>query len=96
MSIGTYRFILAILALGTGTGLMVGLFFSPVPEANQRVMDLATGIILGWGSLALGFYFGSSQHPETDKPVPANAAVAAQYTADAAQEQADAIKGDAA
>lgn len=57
----TARFILASSALLAGVAIVLALFFMPVPEENQRVMDMATGLILGWGTLAMGFYFGTSQ-----------------------------------
>lgn len=54
------RFILASAAVALGGAIVIGLFFRVVPESNQRIMDLATGIVLGWGGLALSFYFGTS------------------------------------
>lgn len=37
------------------------LFFFEIAEANQRIIDVASGIILGWGTMIVGFYFGSSE-----------------------------------
>jgi len=57
----TMRFVLACACILIGAAFMMGLFVLTVPESNQRVMDLAAGIVLGWGSLALSFYFGTSE-----------------------------------
>lgn len=61
MSRSTQRFILATAVVLIGTAIVLGLFFVTVPEANQRIMDLASGIVLGWGGMAMSFYFGTSE-----------------------------------
>lgn len=60
MSRSVQRFVLACATVALGAAIVIGLFFWVVPETNQRIMDLATGIVLGWGGLALSFYFGTS------------------------------------
>ena len=61
MTRSNIRFTLALLVLAIGLAFVVGLFFLEVPEGNQRIMDLSAGIVLGWGTLALAFYFGTSE-----------------------------------
>ncbi len=55
------RFWLATIIIGVGTGLVAMLLFKTVPESNQRIMDMGTGVILGWGSAVVMFFFGTSQ-----------------------------------
>lgn len=55
------RFILASAVVAIGAAIVLGLFFITVPESNQRIMDLASGIVLGWGAMAMSFYFGTSE-----------------------------------
>jgi Tfp pilus assembly protein PilN len=61
MTRSTQRFVLATGAVLIGAAIVLGLFFVTVPEANQRIMDLASGIVLGWGAMAMSYYFGTSE-----------------------------------
>ena len=53
----------AILGLGTLVGGLLGLgglYFIPIPEGNREPLLLALGLVLGWGSMVVGYEFGSS------------------------------------
>lgn len=47
-------------ALSMCAFIVISLFFIEVPEANQRLADVAFGVVLGWGSLVMTFHFASS------------------------------------
>ena len=56
------RFQLARIMILAGIAILAALFFVPIPEANQRLVDICIGIVLGgWGTMAMQFYFGTSE-----------------------------------
>ena len=55
------RFTLALMTLIANTVAVFCLFYVEVPDNNQRIVDIALGIFLGWGGHVLGFFFGSSE-----------------------------------
>lgn len=56
------RFQLARIMIVAGILILLGLFFVPIPEANTRLVDICIGIVLGgWGTMAVQFYFGTSE-----------------------------------
>lgn len=61
MKRATQRFILGSAIVAVGAAFVCSLLFIAVPEANQRILDLAAGIVLGWGGAVVGFYFGTSE-----------------------------------
>jgi hypothetical protein len=54
------RFILGVVIITLGAGFLGVLVFVPIPEGNQRIIDVAAGLVLGWGGAVVQFYFGSS------------------------------------
>jgi hypothetical protein len=54
------RFALGVVIILVGAGFVGSLLFFKVPEGNERILDLAAGIMLGWGGAVVSFYFGSS------------------------------------
>ena len=55
------RHIVALIALLLACFVIGSLFFFEVPERNERLADVAFGIVLGWGTMIVMFHFGSSQ-----------------------------------
>ncbi len=55
------RHIVALFALLLACFVIGALFFVTVPESNQRLADVAFGVVLGWGTMIVMFHFGSSQ-----------------------------------
>ena len=53
-------FILGIVLISVGVLALVPLFFYAVPPANKDILSMGIGVILGWGSGAVTYYFGSS------------------------------------
>lgn len=47
-----------------GAGIAVALVFFRIPDANEAILNIALGFILGWGAGAVNFYFGSSDGSE--------------------------------
>lgn len=61
MKRATQRFVLGSAIVSVGAAFVCALLFISVPESNQRILDLAAGIVLGWGGAVVGFYFGTSE-----------------------------------
>lgn len=55
-----YRAVLGLVALVGGLMGLGGLYFVPIPEGNREPLLLALGLVLGWGSMIVGYEFGSS------------------------------------
>lgn len=55
------RFALGCGIVLIGAAFVLSLLFITVPEGNARIMDLAAGLLLGWGGAVVGFYFGTSE-----------------------------------
>jgi hypothetical protein len=54
------RFILGCVIVTLGALFVGSLLFVRVPEGNERILDLAAGILLGWGGAVVNFFYGSS------------------------------------
>jgi hypothetical protein len=54
------RFILGGFVLFLGACFLGVLVFVEAPAGNERLLDFAAGVVLGWGGSVVGFYFGSS------------------------------------
>jgi uncharacterized membrane protein YccC len=54
------RYRLALILVIAGIVLLGALFVVPIPTANERLVDIAIGLVLGWGGAAVQFYFGTS------------------------------------
>lgn len=54
------RYRLALILIAAGIVLLGALFVVPIPKPNERLVDIAIGLVLGWGGAAVQFYFGTS------------------------------------
>lgn len=64
MNRSTQRFVLALLVILIGAGIAAALVFVTIPDANESILNIGLGIILGWGGAGVQFYFGSSDGSE--------------------------------
>lgn len=53
--------VLAATAVLVGALIIAALIYIPIPDGNEDPLMLALGIVLGWGGMVFGFYFGTSQ-----------------------------------
>ena len=52
---------LGIILIAVGILALVPLFFSQIPAGNKDILAMGIGVVLGWGSSAVTYYFGSSE-----------------------------------
>ena len=52
--------ILGFTLVGIGLLALIPLYFLELPTSNKDILSMGIGVILGWGSSAVTFYFGSS------------------------------------
>jgi hypothetical protein len=79
------RFYRYMLGLGTVAGsfaLLAALLFIEVPTRNEQIVNIALGLVLGWGGAIVGYEFGGARKTgtqsvkvenETSDPVPVEA-----------------------
>jgi len=54
-------FWLGIIIIVVGMIALVPLYFLEVPGNNSEILSMGIGVLLGWGSMAVSFYFGQSE-----------------------------------
>jgi len=55
-----FRAVIGLTCLVGGLLCLGLLFFVPIPDGNKEAVMLALGLVLGWGSIIVGYEFGSS------------------------------------
>jgi hypothetical protein len=50
-----------IASVAASIGMIAALFVMPIPESNRDLLNIAAGVLLGWGGNVVSFYFGSSK-----------------------------------
>jgi len=53
--------VIAVTAIAIGAICIFLLFFVPVPVANEKLIDVSLGLVLGWAGTVITYYFGSSK-----------------------------------
>lgn len=53
--------ILGFTLVGIGLLALVPLYIIELPQANKDILSMGIGVLLGWGSSAVTYYFGSSE-----------------------------------
>lgn len=56
-----YMYVLGAVVVVGGFVLAYLIIFNPVPEANRSILDVAFGLVLGWGGAVVGYFYGSSK-----------------------------------
>lgn len=56
-----YMYIMGALIVVLCFFLAYLLIFTPVPETNRSIVDVAFGLVLGWGSAIVSYFFGTSK-----------------------------------
>ena len=51
---------LGVTLIVVGVLALVPLFFWQIPNGNKDILAMGIGVVLGWGSSAVTYYFGSS------------------------------------
>ncbi len=95
--------LVGVAVMSLAIGIVMGLFLRELPMGNREVALVILGTVMGWAGQVVAFHYGSSHGSRAKDealvqqvatgPVPESAVQAAQFTADAAQSEADAIKG---
>jgi uncharacterized membrane protein YjfL (UPF0719 family) len=56
-----YMYLLGAFVVALCFFLAYLLIFTPVPESNQGIVNVAFGLVLGWGGAVVGYFFGTSK-----------------------------------
>lgn len=56
-----YMYLLGAVVIALCFFLAYMLIITAVPESNRDIVTVAFGIILGWGGLVVGYFFGTSK-----------------------------------
>jgi hypothetical protein len=57
-------FWLGVILISIGLVSLLPLYFISLPDNNAQILSMGIGVILGWGSSAVTFYFGQSEKQE--------------------------------
>ena len=60
-----YRYLLGLGTVAGGYMLLAALFFVEVPQRNEQIVNIALGMVLGWGMTVIGFEFGGARKTGT-------------------------------
>lgn len=55
------QYIFAAVILALLFAIMGIILFKEVPKNNSSIVYVGIGVVLGWGSLIVGYFFGSSK-----------------------------------
>lgn len=105
---GFFRGMVGLLALAAGIIGFGALFFLEIPARNENALMFAMGIVFGWGSAVVASEYGATttgrkvaesairniERQNVASNIPDDISDAAQQTADAAQAEADTLKGE--
>lgn len=58
-------FWLGVILIIVGLVSLLPLYFIELPANNVQVLSMGIGVLLGWGSMAVSFYFGQSETGES-------------------------------
>lgn len=58
---GIYMYLLGACVMGASFAVFYMLIVHPVPADNKDVFNIAIGVLLGWGTSVVGYFYGSSK-----------------------------------
>ena len=67
-----YMYLLGAIVVALCFFLAYLLIFTAVPETNRSIVDVAFGIVLGWGGAVVGYFFGTSKSSSDKTKIMAN------------------------
>ena len=56
-----YMYVMGAIVVLSLIAVVIVLIWKPIPDINKDILYIAAGIIFGWGSLVIGYFFGSSK-----------------------------------
>lgn len=59
-------FWLGMILIFIGLVSLLPLYFIALPDNNAQILSMGVGVVLGWGSMAVSFYFGQSDKNEDE------------------------------
>jgi len=57
-------FKMGITLIAVGVMALMPLYFMELPANNVQVLSMGVGVVLGWGSMAVAYYYGQSDNNE--------------------------------
>lgn len=63
------HFILTICFATMAFLMVLGLYFLDVPQENVNLINIALGVVLGWVSSPINFYFGKTDRKNDEQEV---------------------------
>ena len=67
-----YMYILGAIVVALCFFLAYLLIFTAVPETNRSIVDVAFGLILGWGGSVVSYFYGTSKGSSDKTKILAN------------------------
>ena len=67
-----YMYLLGAFVVALCFFLAYLLIFTAVPESNQGIVNVAFGLVLGWGGAVVGYFFGTSKSSNDKTKILAN------------------------
>ena len=55
---------MGITLIAVGVMALMPLYFMELPANNVQVLSMGVGVVLGWGSMAVAYYYGQSDNNE--------------------------------
>lgn len=52
---------LGVILIIIGIIALIPLYFYEIPSANKDILAMGIGVVLGWGSASVTYYFGNSE-----------------------------------
>jgi hypothetical protein len=60
-------FKMGLMLIAVGVIALLPLYFMELPANNVQVLSMGVGVVLGWGSMAVAYYYGQSDNENEKK-----------------------------